>query len=100
MPADALSTTLAAIADPTRRAILTRLSRGEATVSELARPFDVSMPGNHQALEGAGAGRTDRTRPRAKWCPAGGAEPLKAASIWIERYREFWKGGWIGSTST
>ena len=92
MPADALSTTLAAIADPTRRAILTRLSRGDATVSELARPFDVSLPAitkHLKVLERAGL--IERGR-QAQWRPCRlRAAPLKDAAVWIERYRQFWE---------
>lgn len=88
---DPLSTTLAAIADPTRRAILTRLRRGEATVGELAEPFAMSLPAiskHLKVLERAGLierGRAAQTRPcRLR------AKPLRQAADWLDRYREFW----------
>lgn len=90
---DSLSVTLAALADPTRRAILTRLSQGEATVSELAEPFDMSLPSisrHLKVLEGAGLiirGRQAQWRP-CKLEP----EPLKQIDSWLERYRKFWSG--------
>ncbi|HEX6985535.1 MAG TPA: metalloregulator ArsR/SmtB family transcription factor [Planctomycetaceae bacterium] len=83
--------TFAALADPTRRAILARLARGEATVNELAEPFDVSLPAiskHLKVLERAGLitrGREAQRRPcRLR------AEPLKEVSAWAERYRRFW----------
>jgi DNA-binding transcriptional ArsR family regulator len=88
---DALSATFAALADPTRRAILARLERGEATVGELARPFAMSQPAvsKHLAvLERAGLisrGRDAQRRP----CRLD-ARRLRDASEWIERYRRFW----------
>lgn len=93
MPTDTLSTTLAAIADPTRRAILTRLSRGEASVTELARPFDMTMPAitkHLKVLEKAGL--VERRR-EAQWRPCRlRAEPLKDAAAWLETYRAEWEG--------
>ncbi len=92
MPADTLSTTLSAIADPTRRAILTRLARGTATVTELARPFDMSLPAiskHLRVLEHAGL--IERGR-EAQWRPCRlRARPLKDAAAWIDRYRSFWE---------
>lgn len=90
---DPLSVTLSALADPTRRAILARLSRGEATVGELAAPFDISLPAvsrHLKVLEGAGL----ITRGReAQWRPCRlEAEPLKAVAGWVEHYRRFWEG--------
>lgn len=89
---DPLSTTLAAIADPTRRAILTRLTKGPATVTELAKPFDITLPAitkHLKVLERAGLierGRTAQFRPcRLR------AKPLKEAADWISRYRAFWE---------
>ena len=89
---DQLSATLAALADPTRRAILARLASGNASVSELAEPFDMSMPAiskHLKVLEHAGLitrGREAQMRP-CQLDPA----PLKELSEWIEHYREFWE---------
>jgi DNA-binding transcriptional ArsR family regulator len=89
--ADHLSATLSALADPTRRAILSRLSGGEATVTELAAPFDMSMPAisrHLKVLEHAGLiarGREKQWRPcRIK------AAPLKDVADWLLRYEKFW----------
>lgn len=88
---DQLSTTLSALADPTRRAILARLSRGEATVNELAAPFDISLPAvsrHLKVLEGAGLISRGRA---AQWRPCKlEAAPLKELDGWLERYRRFW----------
>jgi len=88
---DRLSSTLSALADPTRRAILARLSAGEASVTELAEPFDMSMPAiskHLKVLERAGL----ITRGRAaQWRPCQlSAEPLHELSDWLEHYRVFW----------
>ena len=89
---DALSATFAALADPTRRAILARLARGETSVGEIARPFTMSGPAvtkHLKVLERAGLisrGRTAQQRP-AKLEP----EALKAASQWLDAYRRFWE---------
>ena len=88
---DHLSTTLAALSDPTRRAILARLAAGQATVTELAAPFDMSMPAvsrHLKVLEHAGL----ITRGReAQWRPCRiTAAPLKDVSDWVGRYRRFW----------
>jgi len=89
--ADPLSSTFAALADPTRRAILARLARGEAPVGELAQPFAMSGPAvtkHLKVLERAGLisrGRAAQQRP-ARLEPAA----LKAASEWIQAYRELW----------
>jgi DNA-binding transcriptional ArsR family regulator len=89
---DQLSTTFAALADPTRRAILARLADGEATVNELAEPFPVSIQAvskHLKVLERAGLitrGRHAQLRPSRL---QGG--PLKAAADWLEEYREFWE---------
>lgn len=89
---DPLSRTFAALADPTRRAILARLAEGEATVSELAAPFDISLPAiskHLRVLEEAGLVTRSRT---AQWRPARlEAGPLKEASGWIEEYKAFWQ---------
>jgi DNA-binding transcriptional ArsR family regulator len=90
---DPLSTTLSALADPTRRAILARLKLGEANVNELAAPFEISLPAisrHLKVLEGAGL----ITRGReAQWRPCRlDAAPLEALDGWIAQYREFWDG--------
>src|SRR5262249_40547962 len=92
MSADHLSITFAALADPTRRAILTRLSQGEASVTDLAQPFALTLPGiskHLKVLERAGL----ITRGReAQWRPCRlHAGPLKDVSDWVERYRRFWE---------
>ena len=91
MATDALSTTFAALADPTRRAILARLAGGEATVKELAAPFSMSGPAvskHLRVLERAGLitrGRTAQWRPRRLQ-----AKPLKEVADWAEKYRRHW----------
>src|SRR5256884_3015362 len=90
MPAP-LSATLSALADPTRRAILARLLQGEATVNELAKPFDISLPAVSRHLKVLeGAGLISRGR-EAQWRPCR-LEPraLKAVDNWLSRYRRFW----------
>ncbi|MBI3744654.1 MAG: helix-turn-helix transcriptional regulator [Chloroflexi bacterium] len=87
-----LDRTFAALADPTRRAMLARLASGEASVTELAKPFDMSMPAiskHLKVLERAGL----ITRGReAQWRPCRlDAGPLKEASDWVEHYRRFWE---------
>src|SRR5688572_18498049 len=88
---DALSATFAALADPTRRAILARLAQGEATVNELVAPFDMSQPAiskHLKVLERAGLisrGRDAQTRP----CRLEAAR-LKEATMWMERWRAHW----------
>jgi DNA-binding transcriptional ArsR family regulator len=92
MPDDSLSLTFAALADPTRRAILARLAEGEATVNELAEPFAVSLQAiskHLKVLERAGLitrGRDAQYRP----CRLESA-PLDSAIDWIERHRQVWK---------
>lgn len=92
MPADRLGATFAALADPTRRAILARLASGEASVGELAEPFAMSLPAvskHLKVLERAGLierGRDAQRRP----CRLAAA-PLKDAVDWLERYRSFWE---------
>ena len=92
MPADRLSTTFAALADPTRRAILARLTLGETSVSELAEPFDMSLPAiskHLKVLERAGLIARGR---EAQWRPCRlEATPLKDIDAWLERYRLFWE---------
>jgi len=87
-----LNATFAALADPTRRAILGRLVRGEATVSELAEPFDMSLAavGKHlKVLEGAGL--VDRRRDAQRRPCRLNPEPLQQAHDWIEAYRALWE---------
>ena len=89
---DPLSTTFAALADPTRRAILARLSRGEATVTELAQPFDMSMPAISKHLKVLErAGLIERGR-EAQWRPCRlQAGPLRSVESWVEQYRTHWE---------
>lgn len=90
---DPLSVTLSALADPTRRAILARLSLGEATVNELAEPFPVSLPAISRHLKVLeAAGLISRGR-EAQWRPCRlEAEPLRQVDGWLDRYRRFWLG--------
>jgi DNA-binding transcriptional ArsR family regulator len=92
MPTDSLSTTFAALADPTRRAILARLMAGEATVNELAEPFEISLPGISKHLKVLEhAGLVERSRA-AQWRPCRlEAKPLAEATQWLEGYRQFWE---------
>ena len=89
-----LSATFAALADPTRRAILARLSDGEVTVSELAAPFDMSLPAISRHLKVLeAAGLVARSR-EAQWRPCRlNVAPLRDADDWIAQYRPFWQGG-------
>jgi len=89
---DHLSATFAAIADPTRRAILARLAAGEATVTELAKPFDMTLPAVSKHLKVLeNAGLISRGRD-AQWRPARlETERLREAAKWMERYRIFWE---------
>jgi len=89
---DRLSTTFAALADPTRRAILARLALGEASVTELAEPFEMSMPAVSRHLKVLeGAGLIVRAR-RAQWRPCTlKAGRLKEVAEWVEQYRRFWE---------
>ena len=89
---DSLSTTFAALADPTRRAILERLARGDATVGELAEPFSMSLPAiskHLSVLERAGLVTKDRDGVR-RHCRIS-ATPLRSATTWLEEYRRFWE---------
>jgi DNA-binding transcriptional ArsR family regulator len=92
MSPDRLSTTFAALADPTRRAILARLSSGEASVTELAEPFEMSLPAISKHLKVLQrAGLIARGR-EAQWRPCRlEAGPLKDARDWLEHYRRFWE---------
>jgi DNA-binding transcriptional ArsR family regulator len=90
---DPLGATFSALADPTRRAILARLSKGEASVTELAQPFSLSQPtiSKHlKVLEQAGLIARSRT---AQWRPCRlDVRPLKQIADWVEHYRSFWEG--------
>jgi DNA-binding transcriptional ArsR family regulator len=92
MARDRLTATFAALADPTRRAILARLSQGEATVLELARPFDLSLPAvskHLKVLQRAGLVRQER---KAQWRPCHlEPAPLKDVDAWLERYRRHYE---------
>ena len=92
MASDHLSATFAALADPTRRAILARLSSGELSVTQLAEPFDISLPAvskHLKVLERAGLISQGRD---AQWRPCRlQAAPLKGAANWLEHYRQFWE---------
>jgi|SRR6266853_1060920 DNA-binding transcriptional ArsR family regulator len=91
MATDHLSVTFAALADPTRRAILARLASGEKSVTELAEPFELSLPGvskHLKVLQRAGLITQGR---KAQWRPCRlEAKRLEEVSEWVERYREFW----------
>jgi DNA-binding transcriptional ArsR family regulator len=93
MAVDQLSSTFAALSDPTRRAILGRLAEGDATVGEIAEPFPISLQAvskHLKVLEQAGLisrGRTAQLRPSRLQ-----SEPLREASEWLVRYRDFWEG--------
>ena len=90
---DRLDAVFAALADPTRRAILARLATGDASVMELAQPFDMSQPAiskHLKVLERAGLisrGRMAQRRPRRL-----DAQPMAEATQWLERYRQYWEG--------
>jgi DNA-binding transcriptional ArsR family regulator len=92
MTPDTLSSTFSALADPTRRAMLARLALGELSVTELAKPFEMSMPAiskHLKVLERAGLIIRGR---EAQWRPCKlKAAPLKDAAEWIEHYRKFWE---------
>ena len=92
MTPDTLSNTFSALADPTRRAILARLALGEVSVTELAQPFEMSMPAISKHLKVLErAGLIARSR-EAQWRPCSlKAAPLKDAAEWLERYRRFWE---------
>jgi len=91
LSSDALSATFSALADPTRRAILIKLSNGERSVKDLAKPFDMTLPAISKHLKVLErAGLISRGRD-AQWRPCRlRAAPLKRASDWIEQYRPFW----------
>ena len=93
MPIDQLSSTFSALADPTRRAILERLSGGEATVTQLAEPFAMSLPAvsrHLKVLQRAGLVTQGR---EAQWRPCRlRAEPLADVADWVAHYRRYWEG--------
>lgn len=92
MSSDRLSTTFAALADPTRRAILARLASGEASVTELARPFQMSLPAISKHLKVLERSRLIARGRRAQWRPSRlRAAPLKDVADWVERYRHIWE---------
>ena len=92
MTPDRLSATFAALADPTRRAILARLASGETSVMQLAEPFDMSLPAVSKHLKVLErAGLIERGR-EAQWRPCRlQANPLKGVADWVEHYRRFWE---------
>jgi DNA-binding transcriptional ArsR family regulator len=91
MHSDPLSITFATLADPTRRAILARLAAGEATVNELAEPFDLSLPAISKHLKVLERARLITRGRAAQWRPSRlEAAPLKEVADWVDRYRRFW----------
>lgn len=92
MPSDQLSVTFAALADPTRRAILAHLAKGEASVTELAKPFEMSLPAISKHLKVLERAHLITRSREAQWRPCRlEVEPLKDAASWIEQYRQFWE---------
>jgi len=93
MTPDTLSTTFAALADPTRRAILARLASGETSVTELAEPFAMSLPAVSKHLKVLERAGLITRRREAQWRRSRlEASPLKDAADWLEHYRRFWEG--------
>ncbi len=92
MPTDQLSATFSALADPTRRALLARLSHGEASVLDLAKPFKMSLPAVSKHLKVLEKSGLIERRKQAQWrhCRIQAA-PLKDATDWMENYRKFWE---------
>jgi len=92
MQTDHLSATFNALADPTRRAILAKLAKGEQTVGDLAKPFDMTLPAvikHLKVLENAGLVKKEKDK---QWRPCHlNAKPLKEAATWIGNYRQFWE---------
>ncbi len=89
---DRLSSTFAALADPTRRAILARLASGEASVTELAKPMKMTMPAVTKHLKVLERAKLIRRGRQAQWRPCYlVAEPLKEAADWVDQYRIFWE---------
>lgn len=92
MSTDSLSVTLAALADPTRRAILAQLAQGEATVTELAEPFEMSLPAVSKHLKVLERAHLITRSRDAQWRPCRlNPEPLKDLANWLEHYRQFWE---------
>jgi DNA-binding transcriptional ArsR family regulator len=93
MPLDPLSETLSALADPTRRAILARLSKGEATVNVLAEPFAMSLPAVSKHLKVLERAKLISRSRNAQWRPCKfESEPLEKLDGWLEEYRNLWEG--------
>ena len=91
MALDSLSVTLSALADPTRRAILARLAEGEATVNDIARPFDISLPAVSRHLKVLEVAGLISRRREAQWRPCRlETKPLETVDDWLARYRRFW----------
>jgi len=89
---DKLSATFSALADPTRRAILARLSTGEASVQDLAKPFKMSLPAVSKHLKVLERASLIRRGRAAQWRPCYlDAAPLKEAADWVDKYRKFWE---------
>lgn len=92
MSPDTLSATFAALADPTRRAILARLAQGETSVTELAQPFAMSLPAVSRHLKVLERAHLIERGREAQWRPCKLApEPLKDVTAWLEQYRRFWE---------
>ncbi|NJR52543.1 MAG: winged helix-turn-helix transcriptional regulator [Leptolyngbyaceae cyanobacterium CSU_1_3] len=92
MSTDSLSVTLSALADPTRRAILAQLTQGEATVTELAEPFEMSLPAISKHLKVLERAQLITRSRDAQWRPCQfNPEPLKDLANWLERYRQLWE---------
>ncbi len=92
MPADQLSSTFHALADPTRRAILSRLTTGEKTVSDLAEPFEMSMPAITKHLKVLEKANLIERSKQAQYRPCHlNPEPLKDIDSWMKQYRKFWE---------
>src|SRR5262245_108524 len=93
MPSDRLTTTFAALADPTRRAILARLSRGETSVTDLAKPFKMTLPAVSKHLKVLERAKLIARTRNAQWRPCRlHAGPLKEVADWVDDYRRFWEG--------
>lgn len=92
MSTDRLSLTFTALADPTRRAILTHLIQGEASVTELAKPFQMSLPAISKHLKVLERAELITRRQAAQWRPCQlNPEPLKDVDDWLDNYRQFWE---------
>lgn len=92
MPSDPLSVTFAALADPTRRAILAHLAQGEASVTELAKPFEMSLPAISKHLKVLERAQLITRSREAQWRPCQlNAESLKDVNEWLKQYRQFWE---------